>query len=164
MAAPENPDSRQALELARTAQARFETTEAAVGKLGLDLERIKCCSEELLAGIHQGSGQNSVMWILEIAGAMLTAVMAVNREPVPISDQVDPASYAMSVLRDLSTAAGDKGLDFPFLEQLAVDGLKTAEAGGFSNQEVFWAINQATASCELAWARAMAGPVPFARK
>lgn len=156
MAAPENPDTRQALELARTAQARFETTEAAAGKLGLDLERIKLCSDKFLAGIHEGSGQDSVMWILEIAGAILTAVMAVNGEPVPVSDQVDPASYAMSVLRDLSAAAGEKGLEFPPLEQAAADCLKAVEADGFSNQEVFWGINQATASCELAWARSLA--------
>ena len=157
MTAGENPDARQALELARTAQARFDTTEAAAEKHGLDLERIRPCSEEFLARIHQGPGRDSVMWILEIAGAMLTAVMAVNREPVPISDQVDPASYAISVLRDLSTAAGEKGLDFSLLEQSAANCLKAAEADGFSNQEVFWAINQATASCELAWARSLAG-------
>ena len=156
MTAAENPDARQALELARTAQARFETTEAAAGKHDLNLDSIKSCSEDMLARIHKGPGQGSVMWILEIAGAMLTTVMAVNREPVPVSDQVDAASYAMSVLRDLSTAAQEKGLDYPVLEQAAVDCLKTAEADGFSNQEVFWAINQATATCELAWARSLA--------
>ena len=163
MTAAENPDVRQALELARTAQARFETTEAAAGKLGLNLERIKSGSEELLARIHKGPGQGSVMWVLEIAGAMLTAVMAVSGEPVPVSDRVDPASYAMSVLRDLSTAAGEKGLDFPLLEQAAADCLQAAEADGYSNQEAFWAINQATASCELAWARSLAGEQDNAR-
>ena len=83
-------------------------------------------------------------------------IVAVNGEPVPVSDQVEPASYAMSVLRDLSTAAGEKGLEFSPLEHAAADCLKTAEADGFSNQEVFWGINQATGSCELAWARSLA--------
>jgi hypothetical protein len=150
-------DTRQALELARTAQARFETIDAAAQKLDLDAERIKPCSEQILARIHEGSGQDSVMWILEIAGAMLTAVMAVNGEPVPISEQVDPASYALSVLRDLSTAAAEKGLEYPSLEQIAADCLKEADSAGFTNQETFWAINRATASCELAWARSLAG-------
>ena len=156
MTAPENPDVRQALELARTAQARFETTETVAGKLGLDLERIKSCSEEFLARIHGGPGRDSVMWVLEIAGAMLTAVLAVNGEPVPVSDRVDPAGYAMSVLRDLGTAAQQKGLDFPLLEQVAVASLQVAQSAGYSDQEAFWAINQATASCELAWARTLA--------
>ena len=157
MTASEDADTRQALELARTAQARFETIDAAARKLGLDQARIETCSEEILAGIHRGPGQDSVMWVLEIIGAMLTTVMAVKGEPVPVSDQVDPASYALSVLRDLSTAAREKGLDFPVFEQVAVECLKGADAAGFNHQETFWAINRATASCELAWARSLAG-------
>lgn len=157
MPASENSDARQALELANTAQARFETTEAAARKLSLDSGRLAACSEQLLARIHRGPGQDSVMWVLEIAGAMLTAVMAVGGQPVPIAAQVDPASYALSVLRDLSTAAAEKGLDFPVLEQVAAECLKEAEATGYTDQETFWAINRATASCELAWARSLAG-------
>lgn len=156
MTHPADNDARRALELAQTAQARFETTEAAARKLGLDPERIAKCAEELLARIHRGPGQESVMWVLEIAGAMLTAVMAVNGEPVPVTDRVDPASYALSVLRDLSTAAQEKGLDFPTLETIAAERLQEADSAGFTNQEAFWAINRATASCELGWARALA--------
>jgi len=155
MTSPPNPDQRQALELAQTAKARFETTEAAAEQQGLDLERIAACSQELLDGIHAGPCQEDVMWVLEICSAMLTAVMAVQGESLPISSQVDPASYAMSVLRDLKTAAEEKGLDFLVLEATAAEGLKKADSEGYSHPETFWAINRATASVELGWARAL---------
>ena len=154
---PTNTDARQALELARTAQARFETTEAAARRHDLALGRIEACSENFLSRIHRGPGQESVMWVLEIAGAMLTAVMAVGGEPVPVSDQVDPAAYALSVLRDLATAAQEKGLDYAALETVAAECVKEAEQEGYSNLETFWALNRATASCELGWARSLAG-------
>ncbi len=183
-------DTRSALELAQTAKARFETTEAAATAHGLDLERVKTCAENLLDGIHRGPQQalvvpalpvdrpghvdhpparqgarrgdrgdprvDSALWVLEIALAMITAVMAVNREPLPVASQVDPASYAMSVLRDLATAAREKGLDWVGLETAAAEGLRRAEADGFTNQEAYWALNRATASLELAWARSLA--------
>lgn len=149
-------DARQALELARTAQARFETIEAAAQRDGLDLDRIAACGESILGGIHAGPQQENVMWVLEIATAMLTAVMAVSGEPVPISSQVDPASYAMAVLRDLQTAAGEKGLDWADLEQTAADALKQADADGYTHPETFWALSRATASCELGWAKSLA--------
>jgi hypothetical protein len=149
-------DTRSALELAQTAKARFETTEAAATAHGLDLERVKTCAENLLDGIHRGPQQASALWVLEIALAMITAVMAVNREPLPVASQVDPASYAMSVLRDLATAAREKGLDWVGLETAAAEGLRRAEADGFTNQEAYWALNRATASLELAWARSLA--------
>lgn len=149
-------DTRSALELAQTARARFETTEAAATAHGLDLERVKTCAEKLLDGIHRGPQQDGAMWVLEIALAMITAVMAVNREPLPVASQVDAASYALSVLRDLATAAREKGMDWPGLEAAAAEGLRRAEADGFTNQEAYWALNRATASVELAWARSLA--------
>lgn len=149
-------DSRQALELARTAQARFETLEAAAERDGLDVERITACGEQILAGIHAGSEQENVMWVLEIATAMLTAVMAVNGEPVPISSRVDPAGYAMAVLRDLQAAAQERGLSWERLEQAAAAALKQADANDYTHAETFWALSRATASCELGWARSLA--------
>ena len=155
MTADSNPDQRQALELAQTAKARFETTEAAAQNQGLDLERIAACSQRFLDDIHAGPCQQDVMWVLEIASAMLTAVMAVNGESLPISSQVDPASYAMSVLRDLQTAAQDKGLEFSSLEAAAAEGLRQADADDYSHSETYWALNRATASVELGWARSL---------
>lgn len=156
-------DARSALELAQTAKARFETTEAAAESHGLDLDRVKTCGDHLLDRIHRGPQQENVLWIIEIAVAMITAVMAVNREPLPVAQQVDPASYAMSVLRDLATAAKEKGMSWNDLEAEAADCLRQAEADGFSNQEAYWALNRATASLELAWARSLAddGGHPF---
>lgn len=156
MTATPESDARQALELARTAQARFETIEAAAQQGGLDLDRIAACSESILGGIHAGPQQENVMWVLEIGTAMLTAVMAVNGEPVPISSQVDPASYAMAVLRDLQAAAGEKGLSWPSLEQAAADAVKQADEDGYNHAETFWALSRATASCELGWAKSLA--------
>jgi hypothetical protein len=151
-----NSDARQALELARTAQARFETIEAAAAKHELDPDRIAACSEALLTGIHAGPHQENVMWVLETATAMLTAVMAVGGEPVPVSERVDPAAFGMAVLRDLQTAAGQKGLDWATLELAAAEGLKQADADGYTHLETFWALSRATASCELGWARSLA--------
>lgn len=156
MTNPAEGDARQALELARTAQARFETIEAAAQRGGLDLDRIAACSESILGGIHSGPQQANVMWVLEIATAMLMAVMAVNREPVPISSQVDPASYAMSVLRDLQTAAGEKDLSWDSLELAAAAALKRADEDAHTHAETFWALSRAAASCELGWARSLA--------
>ena len=148
-------DERSALELAQTAKARFETTEAAAESFGMDLEGVKICSEDLLERIHRGPGQENALWVVEVAVAMITAVMAVNREPLPVAKQVDPASYAMSVLRDLAVAAEEKGLDYSVLEAAAAECLRQAEADGFTNQEAYWALNRATASLELAWARSL---------
>lgn len=149
-------DSRSALELAQTAKARFETTEAAARSYGLDQDRVKSCGDNILDGIHRGAQQENVLWVIEIAVAMITAVMAVNREPLPVAQQVDPASYALSVLRDLATAAREKGLPWDDLETAAAACLRQAEAEGFNNQEVYWALNRATAWLELAWARSLA--------
>lgn len=96
------------------------------------------------------------MWILEIAQAMLTAVMAVRRDPLPIVGAVDPTGYALSVLRDLATAARERNLDFAQLEQAAAGVLKDAEQRGYADLEAYWGLNRATASCELAWARSLA--------
>ena len=103
------------------------------------------------------------MWVIEIAVAMITAVMAVNREPLPVAQQVDPASYAMSVLRDLATAAREKGMPWTDLEAAAASCLRQADADGYTNQEAYWALNRAMASLELAWARSLAddGGNPF---
>lgn len=150
-------DSRDALELAQTAKARFETTELAAEKYGLDPERVKSLGDQILDGIHRGEQQENVLWVLEIALAMITAVMAVNREPLPVSQQVDPASYAMSVLRDMAVDAAAKGLDWAALEGAAAGALRQADASGFNNAEAYWALNRATAQLELAWARDMAG-------
>lgn len=160
---PESTDTRSALELVQTAKARFETTEAAAGSYGLDLERVKTCGDNILEQIHRGPQQENVLWVIEIAVAMITAVMAVNREPLPVTEQVDPASYAISVLRDLATAAEEKGMSWPDLEAVAAECLRKAEADGFSNQEVFWALNRAAGSLELAWARSLVddGDNPF---
>ena len=149
-------DSRSALELAQTARARFETTKQAAVSGDLDHERIKACGEALLENIHRGEGQEHALWVVEIAQAMLTAVMAVNREPLPVSSQVDAASYAMSVLRDLATAAGAQGLDWARLEGAAAAGLRLADEGGYSHHETYWGLNRATASLELGWARSLA--------
>ena len=100
------------------------------------------------------------MWVLEIAQAMLTAVMAVRGEPLPVAGQVDPASYALSVLRDFATAARERDLDFAVLEHAAAEVLKDAEHRGHGNLEAYWALNRATASCELAWARSLADDEP----
>ncbi len=144
------------MELARTAQARFETLEAAAAKHGLDLERIAACGEGVLAGIHAGPHQEDVMWILEIATAMLTTVMAVSGEPVPVSQQVDPASFGMAVLRDLQTAAAETGRVWSSLEAAAAESLKQADTDRYTHLETFWALSRATASCELGWARSLA--------
>ena len=153
-------DTREAMELAQTAQARLETTDAAAEHYGLDPRSIQACSEKMLDTIHRGSCQQDVLWVLEISLAMITAVMAVRNEPLPVTGQVDPASYAMSVLRDIATAARERGLDFAALEQAAAGVLKDAEADGDSHLETYWAINRATASCELAWARSLAEDPP----
>lgn len=150
-------DRRDALELAQTAKARFETTELAAEKYGLDLQRVKNLGDQILDGIHGGGQQENVLWVLEIAIAMITAVMAVNREPLPVAQQVDPASYAMSVLRDLEVDAAAKGLDWPGLEAAAANLLRKADETGHNNAEAYWALNRATAQLELAWARDMAG-------
>ena len=153
--APDGP--RDAMELAQTAKARFETTELAAEKYGLDPERVKALGDQILDGIHRGPQQENVLWVLEIAIAMITAVMAVNREPLPVAQQVDPASYAMSVLRDMAVDAAAKGLDWIELEGAAVEALRKADESGYSNAEAYWALNRATAQLELAWARDMAG-------
>jgi len=149
------PTDRDALELAQTARSRFETTEAAAESHGLDMQRIKDCSMEMLDAIHQGKWQQDVFWVLEISQAMITAVMAVNGEPLPVSEKVDPASYAMAALRDLSAAAGESGRNFTDLEGVAVENLRDADAKSYTNLEVYWAINRATASVELGWARSL---------
>lgn len=147
---------RESLELAQTAKARFETTEAAAEHYGFELGRVEICNKHILDGIHRSANQKHVLWVLEIAQGMITAVMAVNGEPLPVSDKVDPASYAMAMLRDIAKAAQAQGLDFASLESQAAASLKTADAEGFTHLETYWAINQATASCELAWARSLA--------
>lgn len=153
-------DRRDAMELAQTAQARFETTELAVQKYGLDLERIKTLGDQILADIHRSSQQENVLWVLEIALAMITAVMAVNQEPLPVAEQVDPASYAMSVLRDMATDAEVRGMNWEDLENVAARSLRKADKNGHSNAEAYWALNRATAQLELAWARNLAGDDP----
>ncbi len=149
--------NRNALELAQTAKARFETTELAAEKYGLDPERVKNLGDRILDGIHHGPQQENVLWVLEIAIAMITAVMAVNREPLPVAQQVDPASYAMSVLRDMAVDAAAEGLDWAGLEDAAADTLRQADKMGHNNAEAYWALNRATAQLELAWARNLAG-------
>ncbi len=146
---------RDSLELAETARARFETTEAAAASYGLDLQKIKECALKMLDTIHRGKCQQDVFWVLEISQAMITAVMAVNGEPLPVSEHVDPASYAMAALRDLSSAAAESGRNFPELEIAAVGVLRDADTDDYSHQEVYWAINRATASVELGWARSL---------
>jgi len=150
------PAIRDYSELIQTAQGRFEATEAAAARWGFDLDRARAAGVAMLEGIHAGPAQEQVMWVLEIAAAMLTAVMAVNGEPLPVTDEVDPASYGMSVLRDLQTAAGEEGLDWPGLEAAAAVALRGADAAGHSNIEAFWGLNHATASVELGWARNLA--------
>jgi len=149
-------DGRDALELAQTAKARFETTELATEKYGLDSQRVKNLADQILEDIHRGSQQENVLWVLEIALAMITAVMAVNREPLPVAQQVDPASFAMSVLRDMAVDAGAKGLVWADLETAAADVLRKADETDHNNPEAYWALNRATAQLELAWARDMA--------
>ncbi len=149
-------DQRDAVELAQTAKGRFETTDLAVEKYGLDSERIKILGDRMLADIHRGPQQANVFWILEIAVAMLTAVMAVNREPLPVSTEVDAASFALSVLRDLAVDAETKGLGWAELEAEAAAILRQADETGHSNSEAYWALNRATAQLELAWARDLA--------
>lgn len=151
------PEARTALELAQTAKARYETTEAAAESYGFDLERTKQCGDELLDQIHRGPQQNQALWVVEIAQSMLTAIMAVNREPLPVSEQVDPASYAMSVLRDLATDARNKKLNWEKLEITAAEVLRQADTDGYSHLETYWALNRATAALELAKARSLAG-------
>ena len=149
------PTDRDSLELAQTAKARFETTEAAAETYGLDLQRLKDCATEMLDTIHRGQCQKDVLWVLEISQAMITAVMAVNGEPLPVSGKVDPASFAMAALRDLSKAAKESGRNFSSLETAAVEILRDAETNSYSNLEAFWAVNRATASVELGWARSL---------
>ena len=149
------PTDRDSLELAQTAKARFETTDAAAETYGLDLQRLKDCAQEMLDTIHRGQFQQDVLWVLEISQAMITAVMAVNGEPLPVSEKVDPASYAMAALRDLSKAAKESGRNFSGLERGAVEILRDADTNTYTNLEVFWAINRATASVELGWARSL---------
>ena len=149
-------DTRQALELAQTAQARFETTKAAAERYGFDLTRAVDCAERILDRVHRGPCQDQVMWVLEIALGMLTAVMAVNREQLPVVDQVDPASYAMASLRDIATAAAVQDLSWECLEREAVACLQAADENGYAHLETYWALNRATAACELAWARSLA--------
>ena len=149
-------DTRSAMELAQTARSRFEATARVAADHDMDLDRIKACGEEILELVHRGEGQASPLWVVEAAQAMLTAVMAVNREPLPVSEQVDPASFAMSVLRDMARAADDRGMEWGTLENAAATSLKTAERHGYSNMEVYWGLNRATASLELAWARNLA--------
>lgn len=150
------PADRTALELAQTAKARFETTAAAAATYGFDPERVKACGDRLLEHIHRGPAQDHPLWVTETAQAMLTAVMAVNREPVPVSGQVDAASFALSVLRDLATAAAAQGVDWSLLEDAAAGCLRDAEAAGYTNLETCWALNRATASLELARAKHLA--------
>ncbi len=149
-------DVRESLELAQTAKARFETTELAVEKYGLQLDRVSKLGDQFLDQIHLGDQQENVLWVLEIALAMITAVMAVNREPLPISQQVDPASYAMSVLRDMAVDAQASGLNWVDLENAAASILRDADGSGHNNAEAYWALNRATAQLELAWARDLA--------
>ena len=149
-------DVREFLELAQTAKARFETTELAVEKYGLQLDRVSELSDQFLDEIHRGDQQENVLWVLEIALAMITAVMAVNREPLPVSQQVDPASYAMSVLRDMAVDAQASGLNWVDLENEAASILRGADDSGHNNAEAYWALNRATAQLELAWARDLA--------
>ncbi len=149
-------DRREPLELAQTAKARFETTELAVKKHGLDLQRVSQLGDQFLDRIHRGPQQENVLWVLEISLAMITAVMAVNGEPLPMTQQVDPASYALSVLRDMATDARSRGLDWDELEAAAATILREADDTGHNNAEAFWALNRATAQLELAWARDLA--------
>jgi hypothetical protein len=149
-------DRRDAMELAQTARARFETTELALEKFGLDLQRVKELGDQILEDIHRSSQQENVLWVLEIALAMITAVMAVNREPLPVAQQVDPASYALSVLRDMAVDARAKGLDWESLEETAASVLRQTDKTGHTNAEAYWALNRATAQLELAWARDLA--------
>lgn len=149
------PTDRDSLELAQTAKSRFETTEAAADTYGLDLQRIKDCALEMLDTIHRGKCQPDVFWVLEITQAMITAVMAVNGEQLPVSDKVDPASYAMAALRDLSKEAKESGRNFSDLEAAAVALLRDADGKEYSHPEVYWATNRATASVELGWARSL---------
>ena len=150
-----NQDPRDAMELAQTAKLRFETTELAVQKYGLDLERVSALGDQILEGVHRSDQQENVLWVLEVALAMITAVMAVNQEPLPVSKQVDPASYAMSVLRDMATDAAVRGMDWTALETVSAEVLRKADETGHSNAEAYWALNRATAQLELAWARDM---------
>ncbi len=149
-------DVRESLELAQTAKARFETTELAVEKHGLQLDRVSELGDQFLDQIHRGDQQENVLWVLEIALAMITAVMAVNREPLPVSQQVDPASYAMSVLRDIAVDAQANGLNWVDLENAAASILRDADDSGHNNAEAYWALNRSTAQLELAWARDLA--------
>ncbi len=149
-------DRRESMELAQTAKARFETTELAVEKCGLDFERVSRLGDQFLNQIHRADEQENALWVLEIALAMITAVMAVNREPLPVSRQVDPASYAMSVLRDLAVDARARGLSWEELEKAAASILRHADDSGHNNAEAYWALNWATAQLELAWARDLA--------
>ncbi|MCP4292381.1 MAG: hypothetical protein GY780_11180 [bacterium] len=149
-------DKREAMELAQTAKARFETTELAVEKYGLELDRVSVLGDSILDQIHRGSQQENVLWVLEISLAMITAVMAVNNEPLPVSQQVDPASFAMSVLRDMAHDAREQGLSWQELEKCAAEVLRSADESGHNNAEAYWALNRATAQLELAWARDMA--------
>jgi hypothetical protein len=158
MADPNQPaghDERTPLELAQTAQARYETTEAAAASYGFDLERAKLCEEMILERIHRGPVHREVLWVVEVAQAMMTAVMAVQGDPLPVSTQVDAASYGMSVLRDLATAARSQDLDWELLEEAAAGCLRAADEAGYSNLEVYWGLNRACASLELAWARSL---------
>lgn len=154
------PAERSALELAQTARARFETTAAAAATYGFDPERVKTCGDRLLEHIHRGSAQGHPLWAVETAQAMLTAVMAVNREPLPVSGQVDPASFAVSVLRDLAREAAAREVDWPQLEEASAACLRDAEAAGYTNLETYWALNRATAALELARAQHLAGQEP----
>ncbi len=149
-------DQRESLELAQTAKARFETTELAVEKYGLELERVSQLGDNFLDQIHRGNQQENVLWVLEIALAMITAVMAVNREPLPVSQQVDAASYAMSVLRDLAVDAQARGMNWSELESVSAELLRSADESGHNNAEAYWALNRATAQLELAWAKDLA--------
>lgn len=150
-------DKREALELAQTAQARFETTAAAAEKYGLDPDRLKDLGDTILERIHKGPQQENVLWVLETAIAMITAVMAVNQEPLPVARQVDPAGFAMSVLRDLAVDAQARGLLWSDLEKAAADVLRHADETGHTNPEAYWSLNRATAQLELAWARDLGG-------
>lgn len=147
---------RTALELAQTAKARFETTEAAAEAYGFALEKAQACGDLILDRIHRGPAQREVLWIVEVAQAMLTAVMAVGGDPLPVSSQVDPASFGMSVLRDLAKAAAEHNLDWALLEEAAAGCLREADAAGFTHLETYWGLNRACASLELAWARSLA--------
>ncbi len=122
----------------------------------MQLDRVSELSDQFLDEIHCGDQQENVLWVLEIALAMITAVMAVNREPLPVSQQVDPASYAMSVLRDMAVDAQASGLNWVDLENAAASILRAADDSGHNNAEAYWALNRATAQLELAWARDLA--------